>query len=390
VTSDQIAIAEQNLIRLRALAWEEEHIAFYTERKQDMERVLSIFIRANEGGVKLSKADLLMSVVTTVWGEAYVRDEILGLVDRLNKGMGSEFSFDKDLIMRACLVISDLPAVYNVANFTTHSMAVIRDNWDLIRASLEGAVGLAARFGLDNSTLTSMNTLIPIAYYISRISGDPLNGTSLFDATNRERIRRWLFSSLFNGAFGNNSDQTISVCRDTIREAMRLSRDFPLTQLANDMRTRRNRYLAFDDEGVRKLLDTSYGQRHAALALGMLYDERKTRNARFHIDHIIPLAALTEKALRDRGVPGAMIERIRSTANRLGNLQLLIDRENLGKSDGDFASWLRTRDESFLEQHLIPDDPNLWHPEALLEFVEAREAMMRDALKRFLIVAEAA
>lgn len=385
VGSDQLDVAGANLTRLHNLIWLEQPISYYTEQEQDLDRVLAIFIRANEGGTKLSKADLLMSVVTTTWGENWVRDEILGLVDRLNKRLGAEFSFDKDLVMRACLVIPDLPAVYNVGNFTAHNMSIIRQTWDLIRSSLEGAVALAARFGLNGSSLSSMNVLIPIAYYLSKIDGHRLDGTSLFDSANRERIRRWLFSSLFNGAFGGNSDQTIGVCRDTIRETLRQSRNFPLQQLADEMRTRRGRYLAFDDEGIKKLLQISYGQRHTTLALGMLYDGRQWVTTRYHVDHIIPQAAITERALRSRGVPGALIERIRASTNRLGNLQLLTERDNLHKSDQDFAHWLTSRDTSCLEQHLIPQDADLWQPEAFLEFLDAREDLIRTSLRRYLV-----
>ncbi|RYF14110.1 MAG: DUF262 domain-containing protein [Oxalobacteraceae bacterium] len=256
VTREQLEIAETNLRRLHARVWLDRPISFYTEGSQDIDRVLAIFIRANDGGTKLSKADLLMSVVTTTWGDSYVRDEILGLVSRLNKGMGSEFSFDKDLVMRACLVLTELPTVYSVANFNAHNMSAMSAKWPLIRKSLEGAVGLAARFGLNAATLTSTNTIIPIAYYLSLLDGYQLDGTSSLDVNNRERIRRWLFSSLFNGVFGGNSDQTIATCRDSIRESMRHGRDFPLGELARDLLTRKNRYIAFDDEGVKRLLNT--------------------------------------------------------------------------------------------------------------------------------------
>lgn len=385
VPAERLGIAKCNLTRLHELAWKDHSISYYTERAQEADRVLSIFIRANEGGVKLSKSDLLMAVLETTWGENYVRDEILGLVDTLNRDMGRVFVFDKDLIMRACLVLTDLPNVYNVNNFTAHNMAVIRTNWDLIRRSLESTVALAAVFNLDATQLSSMNALIPIAYYLAQLDGARLDGTTPFETINRERIRRWLFSALFNGAFGGNSDQTIGVCRDVIREDFRHSRDFPIARLVSEMRTRRSRHLAFDDQGVRKLLDVSYGQRHCQMALGMLYDGQRAPLARYHVDHIIPTALLTETALRDKGVPGAKIALIKVAANRIGNLQLLIDRENLSKSDKDFRAWLQTRDHNFLETHLIPDDPHLWHPEALLEFVEARETLIEKALGRFLI-----
>jgi hypothetical protein len=157
--------------------------------------------------------------------------------------------------------------------------------------------------------------------------------------------------------------------------------------LARDLLTRKNRYIAFDEEGVKRLLATQYGHRHATLALSMLYDGRQLR-ARYHVDHIVPNALLSERSLRDRGVPGALIERIRASANRLGNLQLLIDRENMQKSDSELAPWLATRGEGFLRQHLIPDDPALWEPEAFLDFLEAREELMRAALRRFLTLGD--
>jgi hypothetical protein len=388
VTRAQIETAEENLRRLHNLVWRDQPISYYTERLQDVDRVLAIFIRANEGGMKLSKSDLLMAVIETTWGETYVRDEILGLVNRLNRDMGRHFEFDKDLVMRTSLVIPDLPVVYNVGNFTAHNMNIIRDSWSLIRRSLESTVALVASFGFDAALLTSTNAIIPIAYYLSKLDGHRLDGSSSFDSVNRERIRRWLTSALFNGAFGGNSDQTIGVCRDTIRQAMHSSRDFPIAQLADDMRTRRGRYLAFDEEGVRKLLDVQYGQRQCQLAAWMLYDGQHTNLSRFHVDHIIPQASVSERGLRELGVPGAQIETIRASVNRLGNLHLLMDHDNLGKSDGDLRKWLLTRDAGFLDRHMIPADESLWSPDMLIEFIEAREELIRKRLSRFLTVRE--
>ena len=55
---------ERNLLRLYKAVHEDEVIAYYTETDQDYDRVLDIFVRANEGGTKLSKSDLLLSMVT--------------------------------------------------------------------------------------------------------------------------------------------------------------------------------------------------------------------------------------------------------------------------------------------------------------------------------------
>ena len=114
------------------------------------------------------------------------------------------------------------------------------------------------------------------------------------------------------------------------------------------------------------------------------------RLSRLHADHIIPQASLTERSLRDQSIPGVKIEAIRQAVNRLGNLQLLMDHDNLGKSDTDLRSWLITRDQEFLDRHMIPSDQSLWCSSMLLEFIEAREDLIRERLRRFLIVDERA
>jgi hypothetical protein len=95
---------------------------------------------------------------------------------------------------------------------------------------------------------------------------------------------------------------------------------------------------------------------------------------------------LRYKALRKRGMPEALIVRTRASANRLCNIQLLIDHKRLGKSDGAFSVWLRTRTQSLLRKHLITNEPKFCPSDALPDFVEARDAPMPDALKWFLTV----
>jgi len=46
-----------------------------------------------------------------------------------------------------------------------------------------------------------------------------------------------------------------------------------------------------------------------------------------------------------------------------------------------FETWIETRDQSFLDAHLIPDRPDLWRVAMLPEFVQTREALMREQLK---------
>ena len=70
--------------------------------------------------------------------------------------------------------------------------------------------------------------------------------------------------------------------------------------------------------------------------------------------------------------------------NRIGNLELLLDAENLEKSNKDFGQWIVTRDATFRKRHLIPEDDNLLHLEYFAEFVAAREELIKERVQHLL------
>ncbi len=382
VTRGQEKIARRTLENLYRKLWKDEVIAYYTEKNQSYDRVLDIFIRANDGGTKLSKSDLLLSMITSKWDGVNAREEIYNFVERLNNELDRKNDFDKDFVMRSCLVVSDLDHVYKVNNFTNEALATIQKKWPEIRAALEATIRLVNRFGIDRDTLTSVNALQPIAYYLSKI-GASLDGSTAFEAANRERIRRWLLGALLNNVFGGNSDQTIGVARQVIKDVVPGARDFPYAELCDGLLKRRGRVLGFDDNNLEALLDTRYTQRTCFLALSVLYDEHNWGSSLYHIDHIIPRSLCTRKALQGRGLSEAKIEEIVGCVDRLGNLQLLPGRENSEKSNLEFGDWIKTREGGFLERHLIPPEPHLWCPEALPEFVAAREKLIRKRMASF-------
>ena len=108
---------EKNLRRLYSTIWDQDYIAYYTEHDQDFDRVLTIFVRANQGGTTLSKSDLLLSMMTAKWEGTNARDEIYEFVEHLNKNLTRKNNVDKDFIMKTCLVLSDLLIQYKVENF---------------------------------------------------------------------------------------------------------------------------------------------------------------------------------------------------------------------------------------------------------------------------------
>jgi hypothetical protein len=375
-------VAERNLDRLYRTVWKDGVIAYYTEKDQSYDRVLDIFIRANDGGTKLSKSDLLLSMITSKWEGVSARQEIYDFVDYLNSGLDARNELDKDLVMKSCLLLSDLDHHYKIGNFTTANLKLIEANWRRIKTSLEATIRLVNRFGIDREILTSVNALLPIAYYLYHSGEGSLDGSTPFEAANAKRIHNWLLGSLLNGVFGGTSDQTIGAARTIIQEALKTGEDFPYRALARGLATR-GRVTDFDENNIEAVIETAYGkQRTCFLALSLLYDTHNWGSTQYHIDHIIPRSLADRKALMALNLSETRIQRILDSVNRLGNLQLLLGRENLEKSNIPFTQWIQTREGNFLDRHLIPNKPALWDITALPEFVEAREDLIRQRLRR--------
>ena len=140
----------------------------YLETSQELDKVLNIFIRVNSGGTPLSYSDLLLSIATAEWKNIDAREEITNFVDELNT-VGDRFNFDKDLVLKACLILSDIrDFAFKVDNFNSSNMKKVEENWDNIKDAIRMAVKLVSGFGYNRQTLTSSNALIPIAYFIRK------------------------------------------------------------------------------------------------------------------------------------------------------------------------------------------------------------------------------
>ena len=156
----------ESLFKLWQVVNQNRVINYYLETSQDLDKVLNIFIRVNSGGTILSYSDLLLSIATAQWKTRDAREEITKFVED-TKAIGEGFEFDKDLVLKSCLVLSDINEIaFKVANFNKVNMETIENNWDKIAKAIRLAVELVSSYGYNYETLVSTNAVIPIAYYI--------------------------------------------------------------------------------------------------------------------------------------------------------------------------------------------------------------------------------
>lgn len=378
VDSRLLKVLRKNMSRLHATFWRDDVISYYTEREQDYDRVLDIFVRTNEGGTKLSKSTILMSMLTAKWQTIDARDEIPAFVDELNAGLPSRKGFSKDFVLKALLVLSDLPVGFKAESFSDTNLSFMEQKWPAVRESIRRGVATIKSFMLPEDVISSANAMIPVLYFAhTHPKHDFAHGTSSYAKQNAELMRRWFIVALLNRVFSGSSDNLLKDIRDVIRNNP-LEADFPVAAISKEARKSGPRTpFTFDEDSARELVqEIQYGNPMASVVLSLTIGDGSWKDRINDVDHIFPKARLTKKSLREASVDPALIEEWIEWKNSLANLQLLTNQENQQKSDTSFEDWIQDRDHSYLKTHAIPEDQSLWQLDRFWDFIEAREELL--------------
>ena len=202
---EQHSQAYSTLDRLHRAIRVDNSVAYYEELSQDIERVLSIFIRCNSGGTPLSYSNLLLSIAVSQWKNLDARREVHGLVDEMNR-VREGLLFNADFVLKAGLMLTDIASVgFRVENFTRENTASLEEKWQNIRHALLETVELVDSFGFDSRTLQATNSLLPIAYYLYRRGAPRDFEVSDRYIGDRRVIRGWLTRSILkeSGIWGS-------------------------------------------------------------------------------------------------------------------------------------------------------------------------------------------
>jgi hypothetical protein len=356
MTGPNARFANKTLFKLWKIVHDTPVINYFLEKDESLDKVLNIFIRVNSGGTFLSYSDLLLSVASAQWKGRDAREEVTEFVDELND-IGDGFDFNKDLVLKSCLVLGDFSDVaFKVDNFNMSNMLQIEQQWDQITTALRNAVNLVASFGYSRDTLTANNAIIPIAYYLLK-KGLPHNfdQASSF-SSDRRKIKHWLILSLVKRAFGGQPDTILRPIREILKTS---TSEFPLVEIRDKFKGS-TKSLEFSGDEIENLLQSKYGHGYTFSTLVLLYPTLDLKN-KFHIDHIFPRSLFTRAKLIKQGVPQEDVDFFVEQADQLPNFQLLEGIPNQEKSDSDFGKWLNrtypnNRERAdYIAKHYIPD-----------------------------------
>lgn len=379
----QQLILRQNLARLWQVVHEDECLAYYMEREQSYDKVLDIFIRANDGGTKLSKSDLLMSMVTLRWDHFNARSETEAITYALRDALEQESAFDRDYLLRAGLFFNDLDFAFQLRNFTPRNIAIIERQWEGVKRALVMSAELFARYGIRGGALTGVNSVMLIACYIFKANAGAPTAEWHLPEGDEDRIRRWIISVLFHGVLSGAANVTMEIYRRVINESLKLKRAFPVAELTNRMFTR-GRAMSYGDESVGRFAAQEIKGRITTLCLTLLYDRTDWSTKDWQVVQVMPSHRLLDDRLRVQGVQPEEIPVYQSWAHRLANQVILNDDEAREYYSMDLEDWVATRTPEFWKHHALPADPALYDEYCFLDLIQARKHLIAERLQQIL------
>lgn len=342
----------------------------------DEEKILNIFVRTNDGGVKLEKADLLLSYMESdksLFKPNGARKEIYDFVDKLNKEefKKPKYEFAKDDILKASLVLSDLSVQYKLINFNKENLRKIDEHWSDIKKYLDTTVKLLAKYGFLENNIVSKNALIPIAYFLMKkdVSQDFLDSEKYEDIQLRNKLMRWFVISTLKRAFGSSSDTTLERMRKGIND----NKDF--SEIIGGQTLDKNTLMNWVD-------NEEYQSKYSHLIL-MLISDPKYWGDNCHQDHMYPESKFEDDYLRTIGLKEKEIEEFKRYRDSIANLQLLKPSINLIKTDDDFIDWANDQNKDFLKGMLTPENID-YSFKNFLNFVKIRRSMIIQKLSEVL------
>lgn len=370
------------LTRLYRAVHVEANLAWHLEANTNYDRVLEIFIRANNGGTKLTTAELCKALMTASWRHLDAREAIRDLNEELKKklkgGKTRPVNFE-NMIIKSMLTLNDLGAKYSLNKLTKLRLIEMEDNWIEFRKSLLLTADLFITFGLTGDRLTAPNALIPVAYYVHHLRrADPARALERL-RNNALLLQRFVMGSMAKQIFGTRADAVIDQAITILKPQREVSLDFPYHLVADGF-SKMDRPIVFrmaDREAIFHGAEKA-GPDFARIA--MAYPPAQWGERGGDIVQILPENALSKESLEREGLSPMDVKRTMARLNGLANRCLLDSDEQAERCSMRAADWMDTRDEAARAHHLLDGWRGLHDVRALVNFLEDRELALLDRM----------
>ncbi len=373
------------LLQLRKVIFEDKLINYYLETTQEIDTVLDIFIRTNNGAEPLSFSDLLMSITTAHW-KIDAKREFPDVEKKVFEICNPGFLISKDFILKTCLVLFKDNIKFQVKNFDQSSVNVFEENWDKIKKCIIESFILLSNLGFNNHSLRAKNAVIPIIYYIYHKGIEDSINSPIRHIEDKLLIKKWICLSLLKGVFGSQSDNVLTIIKKIINiELLENKKDnnFPLNRIKDEFKSNPSKNLSFDNDFIDKLLTIQKDDSNCFSILSLLYSHLNFNNQEYHKDHLHPASYFYKRKRIDfDNEEDYKFYSDPSNWNSILNLQLLNGTLNQSKLDKPLKDWIDNNN---------IDKSNQLIPNVSLdildfrEFIAARKKLLTEQLKTMVI-----
>jgi hypothetical protein len=373
---DHLDLVDRTFKMDEAITYQEldsiDNPSLYTE-----DDVVEVFIRANSGGTKLGKSDLLFSLLSASWEVADTEMEIL--LESLNK---HGFAFDRDFVLKTCLVLLGQGAQYEVQKFRKPGVREkIEQGWDEIAGAIQDVLDFVRgkTFLQCDKALPTYLVLIPLVYVRYHFPEAWKNA---------KEVDSYLLRCSLAGAFGAHVDTLL----DALVKKLSELKGFSLEEVFGVIRSQ-GRSLELTED---RFWQMGYGSDTIHLLFNLWYRDFNHTPAYDNnlpqVDHIFPQSALRKvKTENPRTGRKDLLRYREAERNHLANCMLLSREENGpgGKWDTLPEEWFPKRaaecGPGYLEMHLIPKDPDLWKLGRFDDFIVERKKLIHQRFKSLFI-----
>ncbi|WP_438040180.1 GmrSD restriction endonuclease domain-containing protein [Sorangium sp. So ce128] len=323
---------------------------------KSIDDILEIFVRVNSGGTRLTRSDLMFSLLKSRWSDARMSfDEVLR-----DLGTKGHTAIDKDFIIRGLLTVVGASPSYEIENIKSHweeMQAAFPTFCNALRSTLDfcqsAHVGL-----LSASLLDPLASLFPVIYYLHH------HPRGSVPDSQRDVLRAFLYFLLFNRFLSSKSPEArIRYLRAELEKVK--GGELPLDTLLRVIATRQKHHhvqTTFEmlNDGPRLALN---------IAQPRVCRDTLSWQERAEVDHIFPQSLYRSQASE--------------LVDDIGNLAYLGKLRNIRKSDQQPWEYFNgLSDQELLEDYLI--DRRFLSEKRFVAFVEDRRKRVLERVKRFL------
>ena len=346
--------AKEILLKLYNKIFVEKLIRYTEITDMSQDDALEMFIRFNNGGKKLRKHEITMSILEVYWPNA--REQFSMLLS------GAYSDFSTDLIIRTALML------YGDVTKTIINQKVaddLKNNWSDFKIAFKNLQNAFEKLNIDMEHFVNDYTkLVPLIYYIYY---NPENYEENLNA-----IRAYLTRTIFFIYFRSGTPGKLQRLKTNINNNnMKITIDM-LDSMAE---------LQITESRIEDILNSEKGSRLVWEVLYFIGRDWIDKNTNYEQDHLHPESRFAETKPFSISMEEWKIWY--NNRNRLHNLQLLNDFENNSKSNRRLIAYCNNmtdeQKQEFYKKSIIPQDVSLEF-DNFEEFYEKRKQLLKEKI----------